>query len=238
MDIKHDRSYLPEKGVNLFVPLGYAEEDLYQFRFQFEYTEQEKKENLAMAQVLDPQEWAKRCNEKRLARSNEMEPVMAALAKEFVCYQYDKGVPLDYRSKRWDLFFWCNDLYQTTCGDLSGRDFSYFTLTFNEDMTPEQRLDICNRVLGFLIQNFSAMEHLVVYVQYNLRYNGEKLRDDVEKLTPKLLGKCVNYQDNDYFIEKQQEGRLIFRRKYTSNNVVEIPDTIAIEVAVSLGLIK
>ena len=62
---------------------------------------------------------------------------MEAIAWDFVCYQYDENIPVSYGSDRWDLYFWCNPF--NGAADASERDFSYFTLTFNERQTLEKR---------------------------------------------------------------------------------------------------
>ena len=67
------------------------------------------------------------------ARNSVMNPLMDAIAQNFVCYQYEDTEPAPFRSCQWDLFFWCNDFSNTLHGyGLSGRDYSYFTLSFNE----------------------------------------------------------------------------------------------------------
>lgn len=70
-----------------------------------------------------------------------MEPVMKSIAGEFVCYQYDHEEKLALRSTKWDLFFHCNAL-NVLNASAAGRDYSYFTLSFNREHTVEQRMEI------------------------------------------------------------------------------------------------
>lgn len=88
MTIRHDRSYLPA-DIDWLIENGYAEEDLHSLRFQI---------SVADMSIEDANTF--------------MHGVMDAIAKEFVCFQYDKELEKKYRfdSTDWDLFFWCNSL--------------------------------------------------------------------------------------------------------------------------------
>ena len=97
-----------------------------------------------------------------------MAPIMAAIAHNFICYGYTEEEPAPYLSDGWEVYFWCNDFSNTAhgCG-LSGRDYSYFTLTFNERQTVSQRRVLCERLLEFLDTEFKSHPNLHVAVQYS-----------------------------------------------------------------------
>lgn len=103
-----------------------------------------------------------------LESSAAMKPVMETIAQNFVCYQYDENIPVSYGSDRWDLYFWCNPFNGSA--DASERDFSYFTLTFNERQTLEKRRKVCQQVLDLLCSRFQEHPNLDVAVQYSSHF--------------------------------------------------------------------
>lgn len=147
MNLWHDKSYISPSGPE-WVERGYAMYDVHSVRFQFVYTEEQKKANRRAHTAADEGQALVMAAE---VRNSIMEPVMDAIAQNFVCYQYEDTEPAPFGSCQWDLFFWCNDFSNTLhgCG-LSGRDYSYFTLNFNENQTVEKRAEVCWRLLQFL----------------------------------------------------------------------------------------
>lgn len=119
----------------------------------------------------------------RYVDSRIMERVMAAIAEKFVCYQYTKEDPAPYGSDRWDLFFWCNSFPHYGCAEsVPDRDYSYFTLTFNEKQTAEQHWILRDRLERFLRENFEHNKNLDVVFQHKVSYNIQKIREDAENL--------------------------------------------------------
>ena len=139
MNLWHDKSYISPSGPE-WVERGYAMYDVHSVRFQFVYTEEQKKANRRAHTAADEGQALVMAAE---VRNSIMEPVMDAIAQNFVCYQYEDTEPAPFGSCQWDLFFWCNDFSNTLhgCG-LSGRDYSYFTLNFNENQTVEKRAEV------------------------------------------------------------------------------------------------
>ena len=100
---------------------------------------------------------------------------------------------MSYGSDRWDLYFWCNPF--NGAADTSERDFSYFTLTFNERQTLEKRRKICQQVLELLCSRFQEHPHLHVAVQYSIWFDHPKIHDAVERAKPRLHGlRCIQEQ--------------------------------------------
>ena len=164
MIIKFDRSYI-SAGTRELIERGYAREELDKLVFRFEYTEEERIQNREMAVKLSPEAWAASADRAARRRSEMMEPVMRSIAGEFVCYQYDHEEKLVFRSAKWDLFFHCNAL-NVSNASAAGRDYSYFTLSFNREHTVEQRMEICGRVIRLLQERFAAHPNLHISVQY------------------------------------------------------------------------
>lgn len=175
MIIKFDRSYI-SAGTRELIERGYAREELDKLVFRFEYTEEERIQNREMAVKLSSEVWAASADRAARRRSEMMEPVMKSIAGEFVCYQYDHEEKLALRSTKWDLFFHCNAL-NVLNASAAGRDYSYFTLSFNREHTVEQRMEICGRVIRLLQERFAAHPNLHISVQYMGLLDTEKSAD-------------------------------------------------------------
>ena len=220
MYIKYDKTYIEDSSWE-FVRRGYAAEDLHSLRFYFDYTEEEKQANRAYAESHTQEEWSSQCDAAARMRSRAMTPVIKSLAREFVCYQYKPNCGVSYDSDKWELFFWCNDFFQTTGGKYSGRDYSYFTLTFNSRMTVEQRKDVCNRVITFLEKHFADDRHLNIVVQYTVTMDGVKIQCDATAVLPSLIGrKCIFDQTEGKIIDSGHG--IFFMRKYAKNNSISL----------------
>lgn len=194
MTINYDRSYLSPKDLEL-ARRGYGYEAVRNFRFQFVYTEAERAENLNRPGPSDmgAAEWNKICAESARKRSAHMERVMEAIAEKHWCYQYNKDLDLkQFNSDDWDLFFWCNDFSSTMRGTLSGRDYSYFTLNFNDAQRSEKRQEVYDSVMDIL-ERFMGDEHIEVSVQYQIVLDKKKIAADAEDAARKLVGKPCQY---------------------------------------------
>lgn len=217
MIIYHDKSYL-NFALDL-IAHGYATEVLHSIRFRFEYTDAEKELNREERPKIDLLPAAERNDffcKAALLRSNALFPVMDAISRTFVCYQYADDTRIPYDSDEWELFFWCNDLYISTNGGLSGRDYSYFTLSFNDRMTQMKRMELCNRLVDFLAKNFSDNEHLCVAVQYGITYAEQKLKNDAQSVAAEWNGRKCMYQGMIGKIVCTETGAF-FKKKYAKN---------------------
>lgn len=141
MKIHEDRSHMNID--TRWFEKGYVKEDVHSLRLQSLCTEAEAAANKQFYDSHTREEWDQYIRQASLESSAAMKPVMEAIAQDFVCYQYDENIPVSYGSDRWDLYFWCNPF--NGAADASERDFSYFTLTFNERQTLEKRKKSVNR---------------------------------------------------------------------------------------------
>lgn len=154
-----------------------------------------------------------------------MHGVMDAIAKEYVCFQYDKELEkrLCFDSTDWDLFFWCNSLYMThRIHSDDDRDYTYFTLTFNKRHTPKKRVEICSAVLSLMVKRFMDCDALDVAVQFTVAWNNDKLESDAKVIAEKLDGKRMTYKGFDGRIV-QRGGKVYFMKKYAKNIGYLIP---------------
>lgn len=214
MEIKHDRSYISSADVEL-AERGYGHEYVRNFRFYYVYTEEEQHANLAFAKKVgdDSPEWRASCVEAAQRRSNHMLQVVEAIGAKHWCYQFNKDRDMKlFKSDNWDLFFWCNDFYSTIrSSDLSGRDYSYFTLNFNDSQSAEKQKEVYESVMQILSQ-FQDDEHIEVAVQYDIALDEAKIKEDADKVSSSLIGKRTTYSPTSgliLFPGFEMEGRIV-----------------------------
>lgn len=213
MNVRHDRSYISESDIDL-IQRGYAWENLTSLRFSFVYTQEEINANVAFNQNCAAEKRMENCVQMALKRSEAMAPIMAAIADKFKCYQYADEKQWAYGDSGWDLFFWCNCFYNTLRGlGVTGRDYSYFTLSFNETHSSEKRKDLCDAVIQLLNEKFPEHPNLEITVQHEAHKDHSRIAAEVENIAPKLEGlKCIYHAKEgriakiggDYFFIKKR----------------------------------
>lgn len=231
MKIHEDRSH-----VNIdtkWFTKGYAKEDVHTLRLQFLYDEAEQAANRQFQDSHTDEEWNQRIREASKNKSAAMEPVMSAIAQEFVCFQYAADDPAPYDSDQWDLFFWCNSFPSSLA--LSGRDFSYFTLTFNERQTWEKRNAVCQQVLDFLHTRFQNHPNLNVSIQYSIWFDHPKIHEVIERIKPRLEGQCCVYDQKEGRL-LLQDGVLLFKPKYAKKHVCRLSQSDILTLSWELGI--
>ena len=211
MRVWHDRSHLGELDGE-YISRGYAEDDIFSVRITFEYSEEQLQENRRAQKKMSPEQWAVGCDEAMQRRSAYIFPVMEAIAKAFVCYQYDREYEPKFDSPDWELFFWCNDFSNTANGRLSGRDYSYTRLNFNDHHDTGKHKELCNRLLLFLTEHFSKLDNLSVAVQHRTRFFEEKIGQEAKELAKRFGGMKYRYRNMDGSLFCTESG-LIFMKK-------------------------
>lgn len=211
MEITHDRSYIGPFSLD-FMTHGYGAEDLYSLRFQFIYTEAERARNAAQARTTQGVNFSQAAQE----RNNAMKPVMEAIAAKFACYQCAPDLEYGYNSPDWDLFFWCNDLQACSGTKLSGRDYSYFTLSFNRAQTLEKRKEVCAKVLQLLKERFGNHPNLSVDIEYDLWLDRKRVQQAAEQMLPALLKRKCVYRGMVGRIKRTSEG-VFFMKKHAKS---------------------
>ena len=232
MNLWHDKSYIAPSGPE-WIERGYAMYDVHSVRFQFVYTEEQKEANRCAHTVADEGQALVMAAE---ARNSVMNPLMDAIAQNFVCYQYEDTEPAPFKNCQWDLFFWCNDFSSTLHGyGLSGRDYSYFTLSFNENQTVEKRAEVCWRLLQFLEHRCRKNRNLDVAVQHSLWYDHEKIKKDADRMKYLLAGCSCTYgsKDGKFLFD---DGIFCFRPKYAKRQLYRVSDSEVLALCWKLGL--
>ena len=222
MQIVHDYSYISQRDRE-FVSRGYACESFYSLRFSYAPTEAQKAESRAYADEvgLGSDAWNAHIASSARQRSGHMERVATVLARNFKVYQYGSEEAVPYKSD-WDLFFWCNDFSATMRSLLSGRDYRYFTLAFNDKHPPERRQEICDRAVRILEQ-FADDVNLDVAVQYTAIMDEARIKRDAELVAPRIAGRSCTYGNMEGRVEKGSE-RLYFRKKRSRKYIYRLTD--------------
>lgn len=222
MRIIHDTSYISPTSRE-FISRGYACESYHSLRFSYVYTAEQQAENSAYADKvgLDSDEWSAHIADAAQRKSAHMERIAAFLARNLKIYQYDDNEKVKYASD-WELFFWCNDFAQTMRGQLSGRDYSYFTLTFNKAHDPERRQRIYDRVMRIL-ELFADDDNLEIAAQYEAVMDDAKIRQDAELAAPGMGGRACTHNGMEGRLEWNGE-RLFFRKKRSRTRIYRLTD--------------
>ena len=233
MEIFHDHSYVSQ-AEREFISRGYACESFYSLRFSFVYTEAQKAENRAYAETVGTESdaWSVHAAASARRRSEHMERIVNLLAQNFKIYQYDKEETVPYNSD-WDLFFWCNDFSSTMQGLLSGRDYGYFTLAFNDKHDHERRQKVYNRAMRIL-ELFSDDENLHIAVQYTAIMDDAKIKRDAALAGLGIAGRNCVYKGMEGRVETNGEA-LYFRKKRSRKYVYRLTDAAILSLSWQLS---
>ena len=231
MQIIHDHSYITQ-AEREFISRGYACESFHSLRFSYIISEEQQAENRTYAGAVGfgSGVWNAYAAASAQRRSEHMERIAAFMARNFKVYQYggDEEVPYD---SDWDLFFWCNDL--TMRGLPPGRDYGYFTLSFNDKHDPERRRKIYDRALRIL-ELFSNDGNLHVAVQYTAVMDKDKIKHDAELAAPGITGRSCVYGGMEGRVETNGEI-LFFRKKRSRKYIYKLTDAEVLSISWQLS---
>lgn len=180
--IREDKNYLSKLDL-LAIEKSIAKLDVFSLRIDREqYTEEEKAENVKIANSVSDKEWFEICNNRREITAQKIEKLMQELSERFVIYQYNKEDKIIYNSEDWDLFFWCNS-------SNGQRDYSYVTLNLNKNRTVEKKLQDVELVLSYM-QDI-GIEGLDINIQYTVTYNENKVKEIVLNYVDKIKNNTI-----------------------------------------------
>lgn len=221
-DFSHVRQSNIEKGLELL--------DLYQLRIDRRYSEEEKAANRRIANALDPDRvntpaWIEYCETERCRMAMKITRLCDFLDGKFNIYQY-RNDKINFCLGEWDLFFWCNSLFNTTSGKYLGRDMSYVTLTFNSEMTIAEKFKVLDAIKDCL--NGYQEENIAITIQYSSEVNEELCRQKAETIYNRIGGKIMETPWGKGKIMKDDHSkeyrffRYRARRRYTPLSPLEI----------------
>lgn len=200
-DMTHIRQELVDRGLMRVVP--------FQIRLDRFFTEEEMAANKAYAESHSNAEWSVRCDETRQRIANENLALMEFLEKHFTFGQYKE--PYSYKDRKdYTFWFWCNDLYNTTNGRMSGRDYSYITLSLEKEGDVEENKCIFAK-LKELLANYPAKNIQAIF-QYSQVEATDAVKEEAERIFKACEGKFINYGRLIGRLERY-EGGYIFKKK-------------------------
>ncbi|MBU3186611.1 hypothetical protein [Clostridium estertheticum] len=196
--IREDRSYLSKSDL-LAIEKGFAMLDVHSIRLSsVRFTEEEKAENFRTHETMPIKEWEARGNIISQRTALIIEPLIEALSKKYVIYQYEHD-KMEYKSN-WDLFFWCN------YGKDDKRDFSYITLSPNGNRSLDERLEGVENVIKSIKE--IGCKGIDVIIQYTAKYNKEKVNEVALSYFEKVKNTFINYS---FYIGKIKEGGMDYK---------------------------
>lgn len=207
MEFCDDMSYvdksLVERGLIRAVP--------YQIRLDRFFTKKEMEENLAYAESHSEDERLRKCDEMCQKIAAENIALLEFIEKYFTISPY-KGVH-SYRDiiKDYTFYFWCNDLYNTTGGRLTGKDYSYVTLTLEKKDAVEEN-ELIFEQLKKMFVDYPAKNIQAIF-QYEEVENKDAVVKEAERIYKSCEGKFIKYLYSIGKLERY-EGGYIFKKKY------------------------
>ena len=222
MTIKHSKSSIAEDD-HILISHGYAKDQITQIRLLFEYTDEQKKENLRIL-ACDGENRDAYLREAYRKRGEYMQPIISRLAEEFRLYQFNPDDTIRYDSGDWDLFFWCNRLENTAASlYMKGNDYSYMTLDFNARHTDEEQLAVCNRLMKFVQREFADRQNLRVVFCHSTKVFNEKLSADIPNMISALDGLQFSLFGTDGRLVANGDS-LYWMKKYAKKRGVKFDD--------------
>ena len=190
-----------DKGLVRVVP--------YQIRLDRYFTDEEQAANRAYAESHNNEEWSAHCDATREKIAAENLALMEFLEKHFTFGQFK--TPYNFKDDDYTFWFYCNDLYNTTCGRLSGRDYSYITLSLDKKGDEKEKERIFAKVKE-LLADYPAKNIQAIF-QYSQVENTDSVKEEAERIFKECEGKFVNYDGMIGKLERH-DGEYIFKKKY------------------------
>lgn len=199
-DMSYTNPDLIERGLMVAVP--------FQVRLDRYFTDEEKAANKAYAETHTDEEWVARCDEIREALAAEIIKVLDLLEQHFTIGQYkNNGYGNDY-----DLWFWCNSLYTTTSGRLTGNDYSYVTLSIFADKSAENGNRIFNEIRE-LLADYDAPNVQAIF-QYSQNEIEPAIEAEAKRIFESCKGKFIKYDSYTGKLDWNESVGYTFKKKH------------------------
>lgn len=184
MNVLHDHRMKPPDW-ELWIDKGIALDGISSIALNYRFTQADINKETLLLKEKSSDEQGQIRQEQILARNEKMKALMDEIAFCFPCYQYEKSDEIAYEGQDWDFFFWCRDLDPP----LQGRDYSYITLSANENQSPQRQEQTFADLLSLLENLCSDNPNLDVIVQHQLRYNDARYESTLVTARRELPGR-------------------------------------------------
>lgn len=197
---------------------GYAELSVHSLVFDRYFTDEQIAENNRQFKALSQEQRNERSKKTSLNAYESLSAIIQRLSEKYRIYQYDENV--SYKSD-WDLFFYSNRIWN------GQKHFDYMTLSFNDERSVKQNLELKDEVTGVLKD--MDFDNVYCRVQYSLNWNYEKLRSRAEEIYEANKNKFVKYRDQIGKIKQIDGGAYRYgffkkgaRSRYSALSYVEM----------------
>lgn len=212
MKIEQKKIYSGKRNLE-FVRHGFAEELMGNLVFSYRTLAGDKTDSKSTFELYSMSEADREASIENAVqqRSSYMEHVMEMIANAVPCFQFTEDEPYSYESDKWDLFFWCNHFSDTGYYNLEGRDYSYFSLSFNKLHSKEHRDAILEKVLNAL-SGYRDDEHISMTVHSIIELDEKRIQEEAERVSSQLIGKKVEYTPSDDLYQisySPMQGRVV-----------------------------
>jgi len=223
MKIKHDYSYLGTNADKL-ITMGYAEMSVHSLHFDRDLSEEEMQENRSQSEILTREQRNERCDNFSKYLSTQLKSVVQYFADNYDVHQIDeKTSTMEHFRSDWDLYFYSNKGW-------NNKDyFDCFSINFNEKRTVTSIMELMNKITD--VQKDMEIKNVSCRVQYCIKYNDAKLKEDAMKIIESTEGNFVNYsgRDGKFKVINEYEGTKVYgffpkgsKRKYYSIDNISV----------------
>lgn len=188
MLISKDFSYISPAKSRL-VDVGCGKYTVYSLHFDRHISEEQRQSNIEFFRDMTDEQRVEYYNSSEFEAvqadfSKALEEVINFLDGKFNIHQTttENSTMKHYKSD-WDMFFWCDR------GWNNSSYMSHFSLTFNQERTPEQNMALLEKIIPML----ESMENEQVFcrVQYDIGIDMEKAAEAAKKSFDGINGKFV-----------------------------------------------
>lgn len=188
MIIERDYSYI-SSSENKLIDAGYGKVTVYSLHFNRYVSEEQKEINRKFFESMTETE---RNNYYKSAQfesvqeafSKSLQDVLDIFIGKFDIHQVSEETSTStHYNSNWDLFFWSDRGW-------NGKEYmSRFTLSFNENRTPEQNMELLDKIIALL----ESMENEKVYcrIQYDAHIDMKRVAVAARKIYDGIAGKFV-----------------------------------------------
>jgi len=187
MYIKHDYSYI-KTNENKLIDYGYGKMTVHSIHFDRHYSEEQKEKNRQMAESMTREEWNRHCDKITESFDKPMKDILSVFASKYDIHQVSEETSTmkHYRSD-WDMYFYSNR-------GLNSKEYmDYFSLTFNDNRSPEQNMKLLEEIIT-IIESLEY-ENIGCRIQYDAFIEEKKIEEMAKNICEMLIGKFIEYHN-------------------------------------------
>lgn len=185
MYIKKDYTYINTTS-KLLLEKGFAKLSIHSVHFDRHYTEEQKKQNVALANSMTREQWGAHCDEVAKSFVKPLTEILQQFVEKFNIHQVSEETStMEHYRSDWDLFFWSDKGWNE-------KDYmTHFSLSFNESRDVGRNMKLLDEVTS-LVKSMSY-DNIGCRIQYQAVVNETMVEEEALELVGSLAGKFVDY---------------------------------------------